>query len=89
MNSFISINSQPIANCLVLCVVLLRLGDVLDPHAPVLIQLLGENGESGKIQVKPGVRPEDQFEKGKVYKLIARVGDIGKVSKNCTAIMLE
>lgn len=69
-------------NDLILCLVLLRLGDVLDPHAPVLIQLLGENGESGKIQVKPGVRPEDKFEKGKVYKLIARVADIGKVSTN-------
>ena len=57
-----------------------RLGDVLDPHAPVLIQLVGETGESGKIQVKPGVRPTDEFEKGKVYKLIARVADIGKVS---------
>ncbi|KAK3753030.1 hypothetical protein QZH41_014996, partial [Actinostola sp. cb2023] len=59
--------------------ILLRLGDVLDPQTPVLVQLIGEKGESGKIQVKPGVRPTDEFEKGKTYKLIARVADIGRI----------
>lgn len=61
-------------------IVLLKLGDVLDPHTPVLVQLIGEKGESGKIQVKPGLRPTDKFENDKVYKLIAKVGDIGRVS---------
>ncbi|XP_032223635.2 lipoxygenase homology domain-containing protein 1 isoform X2 [Nematostella vectensis] len=59
--------------------ILMKLGEVLDPHAPVHIQLLGDEGESGKIQVKPGVRPTDKFEPGKVYKLMAKVNNIGPI----------
>lgn len=57
----------------------LKLGDVADPHAPVWIQLLGEKGESGQIQIKPGYGPEDKFEKDRTYKVVARVTDIGRV----------
>lgn len=57
----------------------LKLGDVADPHAPVWIQLLGEKGESGQIQIKPGYGPEDKFEKDRIYKVVARVTDIGRV----------
>lgn len=50
-----------------------------DPHAPVWIQLVGEKGESGHIQIKPGYGPEDKFEKDRTYKVVARVTDIGRV----------
>lgn len=44
------------------------------------IQLVGERGESGQIQIKPGYGPNDKFEKGRIYKVVARVADIGRVS---------
>ena len=44
------------------------------------IQLVGEKGESGQIQIKPGYGPQDKFEKGRIYKVVARVADIGRVS---------
>lgn len=44
------------------------------------IQLVGEKGESGQIQIKPGYGPNDKFEKGRIYKVVARVADIGRVS---------
>ena len=58
----------------------LKLGEVADPYAPVWIQLVGEKGESGQIQIKPGYGPNDKFEKGRIYKVVARVADIGRVS---------
>lgn len=45
------------------------------------IQLVGEKGESGQIQIKPGYGPQDKFEKGRIYKVVARVADIGRVSR--------
>ena len=56
------------------------MGEVADPYAPVWIQLIGEKGESGQIQIKPGYGPNDKFEKGRIYKVVARVADIGRVS---------
>ena len=50
-----------------------------DPTAPIYIQLVGEKGESGRIQMKPGYSPADRFEKGQTYKVVARVSEIGKV----------
>ena len=60
-------------------VVHLKLGEVADPYAPVWIQLVGEKGESGQIQIKPGYGPKDKFENGRMYKVVARVNDIGRV----------
>ena len=57
----------------------LKLGEVADPYAPVWIQLVGEKGESGQIQIKPGYGPKDKFENGRMYKVVARVNDIGRV----------
>ncbi|XP_078368600.1 lipoxygenase homology domain-containing protein 1-like isoform X2 [Oculina patagonica] len=57
----------------------LKLGEVADPYAPVWIQLVGEKGESGQIQIKPGYGPNDKFEKGRIYKVVARVADIGRI----------
>ncbi|XP_022806964.1 lipoxygenase homology domain-containing protein 1-like isoform X2 [Stylophora pistillata] len=57
----------------------LKLGEVADPYAPVWIQLVGEKGESGQIQIKPGYGPYDKFEKGRIYKVVARVADIGRI----------
>ena len=59
----------------------LKLGEVADPYAPVWIQLVGEKGESGQIQIKPGYGPQDKFEKDRIYKVVARVADIGRVSE--------
>ena len=61
----------------------LKLGEVADPYAPVWIQLVGEMGESGQIQIKPGYGPQDKFEKGRIYKVVARVADIGRVRSGC------
>lgn len=61
-------------------VVHLKLAEVADPYAPVWIQLVGEKGESGQIQIKPGYGPKDKFENGRMYKVVARVNDIGRVS---------
>lgn len=57
----------------------LKLGEVADPYAPVWIQLVGEKGESGQIQIKPGYGPKDKFENDRMYKVVARVNDIGRV----------
>lgn len=51
-----------------------------DPYTPVWIQLVGEKGESGQIQIKPGYGPNDKFEKDRIYKVVARVANIGRVS---------
>lgn len=64
----------------------LKLGEVADPYAPVWIQLVGEKGESGQIQIKPGYGPQDKFEKGRIYKVVARVADIGRVSEGAGVI---
>ena len=77
MGLFWSNNS--LSHILFFVLVHLKLGDVADPHAPVWIQLLGEKGESGQIQIKPGYGPEDKFEKDRTYKVVARVTDIGRV----------
>ena len=69
-----------IAKLLGFILVHLKLGEVADPYAPVWIQLVGEKGESGQIQIKPGYGPKDKFEKGRIYKVVARVADIGRVS---------
>jgi len=53
---------------------------VADPYTPVWIQLVGEKGESGQIQIKPGYGPNDKFEKDRIYKVVARVANIGRVS---------
>ena len=58
----------------------LKLGEVADPYTPVWIQLVGEKGESGQIQIKPGYGPNDKFEKDRIYKVVARVANIGRVS---------
>ena len=42
---------------------------------------MGEKGVSGHIQIKPGYGPNDKFEKGRTYKVVAKVEDIGRVSK--------
>ena len=67
-------------------IVHLKLGEVADPYAPVWIQLVGEKGESGQIQIKPGYGPQDKFEKGRIYKVVARVADIGRVSEGAGVI---
>lgn len=53
------------------------------------IQLVGERGESGQIQIKPGYGPNDKFEKGRIYKVVARVADIGRVSSGMPPIVLK
>ena len=51
------------------------------------IQLVGEKGESGQIQIKPGYGPQDKFEKGRIYKVVARVADIGRVSEVAVGVI--
>ncbi|XP_078366082.1 uncharacterized protein LOC144650308 [Oculina patagonica] len=57
----------------------IKLGEVADPYASVWIQLVGEEGVSGQIQIKPGYGPNDKFEKGRIYKVVAIEADIGRI----------
>ena len=57
----------------------MTLGEVYDPISPIHVQLIGERGESGPIQIKPGFGTNDRFENDKTYKVVAKVVDIGKV----------
>ena len=75
-----STKNLPFSKVMCFILVHLKLGEVADPYAPVWIQLVGEKGESGQIQIKPGYGPNDKFEKGRIYKVVARVADIGRVS---------
>ena len=63
----------------VLSAVEMKLGEVYDPVSPIYVQLIGDKGESGAIQIKPGYGPKDRFESYKTYKVVAKVADIGKV----------
>ena len=53
-----------------------RLGEVLNPDATLYIYLIGENGETSKVFL----RPEEPLQREKSYKFtLALTVDIGKV----------
>ena len=47
--------------------------------ANVYFQLIGDEGETEKIQLRQGGKAEKRFEKGRVDKFIVETVDVGKV----------
>jgi len=47
--------------------------------ANVFFQLIGDEGETEKIQLRQGGKAEKRFEKGRVDKFIVETVDVGKV----------
>jgi len=48
--------------------------------ANVFFQLIGDEGDTGKIQLRQGGKAEKRFEKGRVDKFIVETVDVGKVN---------
>ena len=51
--------------------------------ANVYFQLIGDEGETEKIQLRQGGKAEKRFEKGRVDKFIVETVDVGKVQFAC------
>jgi hypothetical protein len=74
-------SKQPLFQIILIFVfisVTFTLGDVIDPHSKLYMMIYGTKGDSGKLYLSPSDGSE--FVKGRTYKVIADLRDIGDVS---------
>ena len=62
----------------------IRTGDISNAgtDANVYFQLVGEEGETEKVQLRQGGKAEKRFERGRTDKFIVETVDVGKVLGN-------
>ena len=56
-----------------------KVGEVLDPDVNPFYQIIGREGETGKIRLREGYSRSHVFTKGNTYKMSVKSPDIGEV----------
>ena len=56
-----------------------KVGEVLDPDVNPFYQIIGRQGETGKIRLREGYSRSHVFTKGNTYKMSVKSPDIGEV----------
>ena len=56
-----------------------KVGEVLDPDVNPFYQIIGRQGETGKIRLREGYSRSHVFTKGNTYEMSVKNPDIGEV----------